>query len=195
MAGVNNRTLIATLVGALVLTAVVLAGAFYLLRQPQSPDQGQGVETSISEEPVAARPDCPSGGVGDIALDCLGGAAGDAPSEGVTVVNVWAWWCGPCRDELPYLQEFADQHPEYTVVGVHADQSAARGARLLNEVGVDLPSYQDDDNTFAGTLGLPRVIPITVVFRDGEMITSFPVPFTSTKSITEAVDEALAEAP
>lgn len=190
-----------SLVGALVLTVAVIAGALNITGGggPEGDTASdRGPETSISESeahtvPVGSRPDCPSADVAGIALECLGGEAGaENPDRGVTVVNVWAWWCGPCREELPHLQEFADTHPDYTVVGVHADQGASRGADFLSELELDLPSYQDPDNSFAGTLGLPRVIPITVVFVDGEMIDSFPVPFTSAAEIERAVEGALA---
>ena len=87
----------------------------------------------------------------------------------LTVVNVWAWWCQPCRAELPVVEEFARAHPEYTVVGVHADGNAANGASLLNELGVGLPSYQDDAGVFAAAQGLPPVVPVTVVLRGGDV--------------------------
>lgn len=199
MAAVNTRVLAATVVAAVVLTVAVVAGALALTEGTDSaarePAPEAGTEASTSGTVTAARPDCPSDGVAGIKLDCLGGDPGDQPDdEGVTVVNVWAWWCGPCREELPHIQEFADANPDYTVVGVHADPVASRGADFLNDIGVALPSYQDDDNTFAGTLGLPRVIPVTVVFVDGELVESFPVPFTSTAEIDAAVDRALAGA-
>lgn len=78
-------------------------------------------------------------------------------------------------------------------MGVHADQNAANGAAFLNDVGVELPSYQDSDNTFAGTLGLPGVVPITVLFLDGEQVAMFPKTFSSPEEIAADVDAALAE--
>ena len=107
------------------------------------------------------------------------------------MANVWAWWCGPCRDELPYFDEFAAAHPEYTVVGVHADRNPGNGAAMLDELGISLPSYQDLDNTFAGTLGLPGVIPITVVFDGDEQLQMFPRTFESAAEIEEAVQAAV----
>ena len=109
----------------------------------------------------------------------------------ITVVNVWAWWCDPCREELPALEEFARKHPEYTVVGVHADTNATKGAALLNDLGVDLPSYQDSDNSFAGTLGLPGVVPVTVVFRGEEKVGVVARAFSSSSEIAKAVEEVL----
>lgn len=152
------------------------------------------------------RPVCPAGPVAGVELDCLGPVAteGDAGAEGagdntlaavdegISVVNIWAWWCEPCRVELPSLDQVAEEHPEWKVVGVHADQDSQRGAALLADLDVDLPSFRDEDNLFAGTLSLPGVIPITLVLRDGEIVGRYPQPFTSAEEITAAVNSALA---
>lgn len=179
----------------ILLTVLVVAGALTLLRGPDADTAvPEEASTETPEEAVVAeRPDCPADGIGGITLPCLGGQDG-APGVGQDVVlaNVWAWWCGPCRDELPYLEDFAQAHPEITVVGVHADTNAANGAAFLSDVDVNLPSYQDSDNTFAGTLGLPGVVPITALFVDGEMVQYFPRTFASQAEIEQAVDAALA---
>lgn len=184
----SKRSLILTSVVGVLLTALVVLGAVSLLRGPEPAEQASEPEAPPAE--VAERPDCPSDGVGGIALPCLGGTEGTGDGA-VVLANVWAWWCGPCRDELPYLEEYAQSHPEVSVVGVHADANAANGAAFLNDVDVNLPSYQDSDNTFAGTLGLPGVVPITALFVDGEMVEYFPRTFESAEDIDAAVSEAL----
>ena len=154
------------------------------------------ISAPAADTEIPTRPDCPAPGVGGIVLPCLGGENGpaDPTTAEITVVNVWAWWCGPCREELPYFEELAAQHPEYPVVGVHADHNPGNGAAFLNDLDLDLPSYQDDDNTFAGTLGLPGVIPLTLVFQGTEQLALYPQTFASTADIAAAVDQALAGA-
>jgi len=184
---------------AILIATVVLTAGLVALRPSVTQPAGDGAggapgaagETSTSVEPVASRPDCPGDEVGGVALGCLGGDVAAPPAGGVTVVNVWAWWCAPCREELPVVAQFAARHPDYTVVGVHADRSAVKGAALLADLGVETPSYQDDDNRFAGTLGLPGVIPITVVFRDGVKVASFPQAFRSVDELDRAVAEVV----
>lgn len=162
-------------------TLLVVAGARSLLVD----DQPTGDPVAV-EKQVPQRPDCPAA----LDLPCLGGdVAGEAKE--ITVVNVWAWWCQPCRAELPAVEEFARTHPEYTVVGVHADQNAGNGAALLEEVGVDLPSYQDDSGAFAAEQGLPPVVPVTVVLRGGEQVAVFAKEFTSAEELAAAVEGAL----
>lgn len=162
-------------------TLLVVAGARSLLVD----DQPTGDPVAV-EKQVPQRPDCPAG----LDLPCLGGdVAGEAKE--ITVVNVWAWWCQPCRAELPAVEEFARTHPEYTVVGVHADQNAGNGAALLEDIGVGLPSYQDDSGAFAAEQGLPPVVPVTVVLRGGEQVAVFAKEFTSAEELAAAVEGAL----
>lgn len=189
-----KKTVVISTLAIILVTVLLAVGAVNMLRDDEAPSQSASSQEESStsnsaREDVPARPDCPADGAGGVELECLGGETGPAQTdpEHITVVNLWAWWCAPCREELPYLQEYADANPQYTVVGVHADATPGNGAAMLNDMGLSLPSYSDTDNTFAGTLGLPNVIPITVVFRGQEQIGLFPTPFDSAADIDAAV--------
>lgn len=88
----------------------------------------------------------------------------------VVVVNVWASWCGPCRDELPMLVEAADRwHGDgLRVVGIVTRDRDSAATALLEEAGATgLPSVQDPDGRLAlswGALGVPETF---VVDRAG----------------------------
>ncbi|MDK8474701.1 TlpA disulfide reductase family protein [Corynebacterium sp. MSK078] len=190
-----------TVIAAIVIAALVVVGVMQLRGDDNSTGDsaqapGAGSESgSAGDQDVAERPDCPAGPIAGVDLECLGGddaREGDKADEGITIANVWAWWCEPCRAELPHLDEVAKSHPDWKVVGVHADKNAANGAAFLNDVGVNLPSFQDPDNSFAGTLGLPGVVPVTVILRDGEVVKQAAQPFTSAAEIEKTVEEALA---
>ena len=179
-----------TVIAAILIAVIAVVGVSQL-RGGGGSEEASSSEASQQEVPQ--RPDCPAGAVAGVELECLGGAATGKPAdEGVSVVNVWAWWCEPCREELPYLQDVADAHPDWQVVGVHADKNAGNGAAFLNDLDVELPSFQDSDNKFAGELGLPGVVPVTVVLKDGEVREQFPQPFSSATEIEKAVEEAIA---
>lgn len=111
-----------------------------------------------------------------------------------TVVNVWAWWCGPCRKELPVMQQVADSNPQWNVVGVHLDARGQAGVDFLEELGVDnLPSYQDANHTFDTATGIPKVVPVTLVYRaDGIRAATFVRTFDDSAEMQQKINEALA---
>lgn len=111
-----------------------------------------------------------------------------------TVVNVWAWWCGPCRKELPVLQSLAESNPQWNVVGVHLDAKAQAGADFLKELGVNnLASYQDSNHTFDTATNIPKVVPVTLVYRpDGTRAKLFVRTFDDNSEMQQQINEALA---
>ena len=176
----------ASIVAIAALAALAFVGVVNLLEN----DEPEVAVPEAQEQAVAKRPKCPEGPLAGVDLPCLG-AASTAAAKNVQIVTVWAWWCEPCRTELPFFEDLARAHPTWNVVGVHADANAANGAALLSDLQVDIPSYQDDDGAFAGELGLPGVIPITLVVRDGTVEEKFVKPFDSAEDLEEAVEEVL----
>lgn len=183
-----------------VATALVFAGAGFLLRddsppadpEPVAGEAGAGdVDKQLPKLNLASRPDCPAGGIGGFDLPCLGGEITQQERKDVTVAVVWAYWCPPCREELPMLDEFAARNPQWEVLGVHSDANEEAGAALLTDLGVQLRSFQDSRGTFAGLLGLPPVVPVTVVLQGGSPVGIFTEAFTSPEQLEQAVQGAI----
>ena len=78
------------------------------------------------------------------------------------VVNVWAAWCGPCRDELPLFQRAAiDWGKRVAFIGVDLRDSRASAARLLHEIPLSYPSFEDPGGKVAAhyrLIGTPSTI-------------------------------------
>jgi len=109
------------------------------------------------------------------------------------VLNLWAYWCGPCADELPAMQEYQRRVGDaVSVVTVHQDENETAALMRMAELGVRLPVLQDGRRTIAAALRLPNVMPQTVVLRkDGSVASVLPQPFTSADEIGAAVRAAL----
>jgi len=64
---------------------------------------------------------------------------GDARGRWV-VVNYWATWCAPCREEMPYLHQLAVEHSDQlTVLAVNMRESEQEIAALVDELDLELP--------------------------------------------------------
>jgi thiol-disulfide isomerase/thioredoxin len=78
------------------------------------------------------------------------------------VVNIWAAWCGPCREELPILQSAALRHGKrIAFVGVDLKDDRGSAARLLRQIPLTYPSYEDPDGrifTAYRLVGTPSTI-------------------------------------
>jgi thiol-disulfide isomerase/thioredoxin len=62
------------------------------------------------------------------------------------VVNVWGSWCGPCRVELPILQRASlDWGRRVAFLGVDAKDNRESAKRLLADIPVTYPSFDDSD--------------------------------------------------
>ena len=83
----------------------------------------------------------------------------------VVVLNDWASWCAPCRDEMPALARFAADNPDVAVVGLNVEDEAAAATAFLAETGADFPSIVDRDGSLLRQIpGVPpSALPSTVV--------------------------------
>jgi cytochrome c biogenesis protein CcmG/thiol:disulfide interchange protein DsbE len=77
------------------------------------------------------------------------------------LVNFWASWCEPCKEEAPALEEFQRQHGDakFTVLGVDTRDLTSDGREFVREYGLSYPQLRDGDGGAAhdyGTTGVPE---------------------------------------
>jgi cytochrome c biogenesis protein CcmG, thiol:disulfide interchange protein DsbE len=140
------------------------------------------VPTAPENAPAAVAtdlPPCPEqedavapAGAPDLAFDCLGGGTLDlrrAPGS-PTVLNLWATWCAPCREELPLIQQFAEEAGDRVrVIGVNSQDGVPQATSFAEDAGLGFPIAYDGDGELAAQLGL-NVLPFTVfVAADGSV--------------------------
>ena len=84
-----------------------------------------------------------------------------AAREGPLIVNFWASWCLPCREEMPVLEASWREHrDEVLFVGVNTQETSKKDAQaLMNEFGLTYPNGVDESNRINidfGLFGLPE---------------------------------------
>ncbi|MEO6795167.1 MAG: TlpA disulfide reductase family protein [Mycobacterium sp.] len=203
-----NRSTRWTVAVLAVAVALVIGLVIELRRDTVAVAPGRSAAAPIGQDLTALRgradlPPCrvASGGTGpgalrDIAVEC---AADGTPVDVAAmfagrrvVLNLWAYWCGPCRDELPALAEYQRRAgPGVLVVTVHQDDNEAAGLALLADLGVRLPTLQDGRRQVAAALRVPNVMPATVVLAaDGSVARILPQPFSTAEEIAAAVEDS-----
>jgi DsbE subfamily thiol:disulfide oxidoreductase len=95
-------------------------------------------------------------------------ATGDYHGK-VLVVNVWATWCGPCRQEQPALQEVWSRYAGRGVafVGLDYRDDDAQAKEWIRQFGVTYPSIKDQAGAYADDFAFPALPDTYVVDRTG----------------------------
>jgi cytochrome c biogenesis protein CcmG, thiol:disulfide interchange protein DsbE len=145
----------------LVLGLLLVAGAAYLiLSQSRS-------QTSVSTVPARVRFPAP-----ELTLsDTQGISRSLADYRGqVVLVNLWATWCPPCKEEMPTLQAFYDKHKDsgFVIIAINDGDPAPDVVQFVDDYALTFPVWLDPtyiatEEAFH-TLNLPSSF---VLDRDG----------------------------
>ena len=124
---------------------------------------GNGVVTLIKPQD---RIDAPA-----LAGLTLSGTNYSSASGRVTVVNVWASWCAPCRAEIPALVALSKKYKETTFIGILTRDNLPTAEAFQRRFAIPYPTLIDDSILigFKGSLAA-NAIPTTVVIdRNGKV--------------------------
>ena len=155
-----------------------LLDALTSMQSPAVNDAELAVERGRARlQPCPSAPpqaEVPSGPLRDVVVPCLGSPGtvnlAAAMAGRPVLLNLWASWCQPCREELPVLDAYAASDPAVPVIGVNVRDRPADGLSLLAALGVDFPSVADPDGRLQGALRAPPVLPMSfVLHRDGRV--------------------------
>ncbi|WP_181762808.1 TlpA disulfide reductase family protein [Rhodococcus spelaei] len=169
-------------------------------RAPGETDQslaGARDRAALTACPAPAAGTTPAGPLAGITLACLADGrridVGAALAGRPALVNLWAYWCGPCAKELPALDEYARRAGDkVTVLTVHQDPKEGNALSALTDYGVHLPGVQDGSGRVAAAVGAPNVLPVTALIRaDGTVAAVLPQPFDSADQIADMVHDKL----
>lgn len=90
----------------------------------------------------------------------------------VVLVNLWATWCTPCREEMPTLQVFYEKYKsnDFALIGINEGEPMETILPFVNEYDLTFPIWLDEDlqaEREFNTFGLPSSF---VISRNGQVI-------------------------
>jgi peroxiredoxin len=87
----------------------------------------------------------------------------------IIVINFWASWCGPCREEMPVLQKFYDKYQDLgvSVWGINVEQENQAGRDFLADLNLSFPILFDASNTISLMYQVAAMPTTIIIDRDG----------------------------
>lgn len=89
----------------------------------------------------------------------------------VVMINFWASWCAPCRQEMPLLEEMYKKYSDlgFVLLGVNVEEDSTKANDLLREVAVTFPVLFDNSNKVTKLYNVVAMPSTILVDRDGKM--------------------------
>lgn len=90
----------------------------------------------------------------------------------VVMLNFWASWCGPCRQEMPYLEDIYKKYAPagFVLLGINVDEDSADAKEFLAEVPVSFPVLLDSKNTLPELYEVEAMPSTFFVDKDGNLV-------------------------
>jgi thiol-disulfide isomerase/thioredoxin len=128
-------------------------------------------------------------------FNTVSGSGGSFAQGKWLIINYWATWCGPCRDEIPDLNEFMLKRTDLKIYGVNYDNLSGEALNAaIAEMGIEFDSMLADP---APQLNIPRprVLPTTLLIDpEGNLKATLVGPQTA-GTLSAAITKAGASAP
>ena len=107
-------------------------------------------------------------------LPALSGGGGPSLADlrgQVVVLNFWASWCGPCKDEAPLLERWHRrlEADDGTVLGVNVQDASGKAREFTRENGLTFPSLRDGPGESMEAFGVARLPETFVIDRQGRI--------------------------
>jgi peroxiredoxin len=89
----------------------------------------------------------------------------------VVLLNFWASWCGPCRQEMPLLEKLQQRYSSlgFTVLGVNVEEDSSIAKTLLKDIPVSFPILFDTQNAVSKQYQVSAMPSTVMIDRNGNM--------------------------
>ena len=89
----------------------------------------------------------------------------------VVLVNFWATWCGPCREEMPHLNQLYEKYRKsgFVLLGVNIDDDPQVALATAQKLSVTFPVLLDTDKKVSKLYDLATMPSTVVIDRDGKV--------------------------
>jgi len=89
----------------------------------------------------------------------------------VVMINFWATWCGPCRQEMPQLSKLYDKYrgSGFVLMGVNVDDDVRNATDVAAKLAVSFPVLLDTDKAVSKLYDLTTMPSTVLVDRDGKV--------------------------
>ncbi len=89
----------------------------------------------------------------------------------VVLLNFWASWCGPCRQEMPLLEKMQRRYSSlgFTILGVNVEEDPRKAKTLLKDISVSFPILFDTRNTVSKQYKVSAMPSTVMIDRNGNM--------------------------
>jgi peroxiredoxin len=88
----------------------------------------------------------------------------------VVMLNFWASWCGPCRQEMPLMDTIYEQYKDlgFTVLAVNVDENREEAHRFLDKVPVSYPILYDPESRVSEQYNVQAMPTTVMIDRNGK---------------------------
>ncbi len=89
----------------------------------------------------------------------------------VVLVNFWASWCGPCRQEMPLLDKMYQRYKKagFTLLGVNVEKDSSKGQRIAEQMQLSFPVLFDRKQQVVDAYDVASMPSTVLVDRDGNI--------------------------
>ena len=89
----------------------------------------------------------------------------------VVMLNFWASWCGPCRKEMPLLDEMSKRYSAagFVLYGVNVEEDNTDAKKLIKELGVTFPILYDTESKASSLYNVDAMPTTVMIDKKGEI--------------------------